>query len=570
MARLSIAEKLRIAAISAGRRRRGVVSQAFGLPPVRWLRKPQRADQLLIVPQDLRSADPSFWYEVKHGQFGLAGSLARLDGHSPFDLVPPGLAWERALHGFGWLRHLHAADEPEAAETARRLAIEWTIRNNGGHDIGWQPEILARRLISWISHSALLLEDADEQSYDIITRSLGAQLLRLSSAWRETPAGHPRLLALTALVLADLSIAGRDRSTAGDLRLFLDELGAQVQSDGSHASRNAAVVVELLLDLLPLKECFRSRGRMQPDALAAAITAMLEHVKAQRLGDGLLARFNGVGITRPASVATVLGYGDLGAPLEAAPAAELPASGYVRLLRGDTTLIADCAAPPPLELAGEACAGCLSFELDTGACVLIINSGMPGSGHADWRAVARSTAGHNTLVLGETSSSRLIRNGKLEALLGHAPIRGPAQVRAETIDSADGAVGFAASHDGYLDQFGMLHHRQIVLDQFGRRMVGTDRLKPPRGTLRLKRDVPFSIHFHLHPEARCQRAGKVGAVDIEAADQRWQLIAEGARVSIEQSTFFADTVGPLEALQIVLRGTTFGDTEVRWALTRVE
>lgn len=569
MARLSLAEHMRIAAISAGRRRRGVVSRAYGLPAVRWLRSPRRVDQLLIVPQDLRTVDPSFWYEVRHGQFGLAGSLARLDGHSPFDLVPPGRAWERTLHGFGWLRHLHAAGDPEAADTARRLAIEWTIRNDGGNGVGWQPGVLARRIISWISHAGLLLEECDEQSFDIITRSLGAQLVRLSSAWREAEAGHARLLSLTALLLADLSVAGRERGIDADLRLFLDELARQVMRDGSHSSRNAAVLVDLLLDLLPLRECFRSRGRQHPEQLGIAITRMLAHLKSQRLGDGLLARFNGIGVPQPASLATVLAYGDIGAAIEPTPTAETTASGYVRLARGDAVLIADCAGPPPLELSAAAEAGCLSFELSAGTRVLLANGGLPGSAHTDWTAAARATARHNTLVLGETSSSRMIRSRKLEALLGQPAIRGPAHVKAIAINGVDGSVGFEASHDGYLAEFGVLHHRQIVLDASGRRVVGTDRLMPPRGTLRLKRDVPFSIHFHLHPNATCRRTDRVGTVVIEAGGQRWQLVAEGARIGIEESLHFADAVGPLQSLQIVLRGATFGESEVRWALTRL-
>ena len=82
-------------------------------------------DHLLIVPQDLRTADPSFWHEMEHGQFGLAGSIAVLRGRSPFEIEPPSAAWARELHGFGWLRNLDAAGSDEARETGRKLALEW-------------------------------------------------------------------------------------------------------------------------------------------------------------------------------------------------------------------------------------------------------------------------------------------------------------------------------------------------------------------------------------------------------------------------------------------------------------
>jgi uncharacterized heparinase superfamily protein len=102
----------------------------------------------------------------------------------------------------------------------------------------------------------------------------------------------------------------------------------------------------------------------------------------------------------------------------------------------------------------------------------------------------------------------------------------------------------------------------------GRRIVGIDQLKPPRGVLRLKRDLPFAIHFHLHPGVNCRRGDKVGTALIEAGGQRWRMAAEGARLVIEESTYCADATGPLRRLQIVLRGATYGETEVRWALSR--
>jgi uncharacterized heparinase superfamily protein len=48
--------------------------------------------------------------------------------------------------------------------------------------------------------------------------------------------------------------------------------------------------------------------------------------------------------------------------------------------------------------------------------------------------------------------------------------------------------------------------------------------------------------------------------------QIWEFTAEGAALTIEEGTFFADSSGPRRALQFVLRGATFGDTTVRWQL----
>lgn len=565
MARPTLPERIRITAIAAERRRREVVSRTLNAPPFRWRRGSGRVDQLLIVPQDLRTPDPSLWLEMRSGQFGLAGSLAKLNGSSPFDIVPPSAAWERSLHGFSWLRHLQAADDAAAREAARLLAIEWAIRHANGAGFTWTPAVLSRRVISWISHAGCLLEGADETGYDIITTSLGAQLLRLSSSWREAPPGQPRLMALVALVLADLCVSGHDRRLPADLPLLVGELQRQVLPDGSHVSRNPATLVDLLLDLLPLRECFRVRGHPVPPELARSIDSMLAMLRFMRLGDGLLARFNGVGVPSPASLATVLAYADLADdPLDAAPE-----SGYVRLALGDTVLLADCGSPPPFALAERAAAGCLSFELSSGSQVIFSNGGAPGSAGAAHAAAARSTAAHNALVVGETSSASMIVDKRLDALLSDRPLRGPAHVDV-LLEEPEGGLGFDAHHDGYLARFGMLHRRRVVLRDGGRRIEGTDWLRPPHGVLRLKQDVPFAIHFHLYPGVTCARAGRVGTAIIDARGQRWRFASEGARLCIEPSRHYADTLGPLPSTQLVLRASSFGESEVRWVVSRID
>ena len=59
-----------------------------------------QAEQLLLAPQELRTADPSFATEIYNGHFGLAGRLAEIGAESPFDIKPPSEDWERELYGF--------------------------------------------------------------------------------------------------------------------------------------------------------------------------------------------------------------------------------------------------------------------------------------------------------------------------------------------------------------------------------------------------------------------------------------------------------------------------------------
>ena len=562
MARLKLSERIRITHLAADRLRRGAISSVLYSPPFRWQFAASAAEQLLIVPQDLRTADPSFWDEVEVGQFGLAGTVALADDASPFDLVPPSEAWARELHGFGWLRHLAAAGRPEARETARLLAAEWALRHRGGGGLAWEPHVTGRRLISWLSHSGLLLEDTDADTYEILTESLGIQLVRLAASWRNSPSGYPRLLALSSLLLAQLCISGHEGQVPETEKLFVQELTRQILPDGGHISRNPGVLVELMLDLLPLHQCFAARSLPAPPELAASLKAMLAMLKYMRLGDGMLARFNGMGVASPAGLATVLVYDDN----PGAVPAEAPASKYVRLERGASILIMDVGSPPPLEAAAEAHAGCLSFELSVGTELMLVNGGAPSPANSDWRSAARATASHNALCLGEKSSSKLIRHRTLEDLVGGPPIRFPDDVRAK-VEELDGALEIAAEHDGYIRRFDLMHRRTLALSATGRRLLGIDRLAGRHGTMRLRQDVPFAVHFHLHPGIVCRRGESptIAIIELPGGDV-WWFSLEGARLAIEESTYFADSAGPRRALQIIARGATSGETEVRWVL----
>ena len=558
---LNVSERLKIRSLSVERLRRRAVTLTLSSPFLRWRYAGNGADQIIIVPQELRAADPSFWTEVTHGYFGLATEIADLKGASVFRITPPSIAWERELHGFGWLRHLAATEEEEAATAARELVLEWIALKKMSHGVAYEPDVIARRLISWISQANILLEELDARAYTQIMSSIGQQIVALRTTWRNAPDGVPRIVCLIALVLSGLAVSGHDKQLKEAEAALVLELKRQILEDGGHISRSASVLSDLVLDLLPLGQCFGSRALVAPDEINAAIAKSLRFLRFMRLGNGMLARFNGVSTGSPAALATVLGYAS--GDFDIMPIAR--ASGYVRLERGATVVMTDIGSPPPLELSTEAQAGALSFEMTSRQYLIFANGGFPGPADHDWDSVARATASHNTLCLAETSSSRLIRHDQLESMVDGLPIRGPDTVTAEFHDSPSQAE-ITTNHDGYLKRFGLIHSRRLTLSSNGDRLDGIDTLEPPKGTLRLKQDLPYAIHFHLHPDCRCQSSAHRECRITLPDGETWVFSAdETADMSIEESLYFVDSAGPRPGLQIVLRGTTFGQTAVHWS-----
>ena len=133
---------------------------------------------------------------------------------------------------------------------------------------------------------------------------------------------------------------GQARMLKSVTRRLVDELGRQVLPDGGHASRNPGALIELLLDLLPLRQAFAARNVPPPPALNNAIDRMMPMLRFFRHGDGNFALFNGMGPTRSELVSTVLAYDDA----RGAPVANAPHSGYQRVQAGDALLLVDAGA----------------------------------------------------------------------------------------------------------------------------------------------------------------------------------------------------------------------------------
>jgi hypothetical protein len=185
-----------------------------------------------------------------------------------------------------------------------------------------------------------------------------------------------------------------------------------------------------------------------------------------------------------------------------------------------------------MELAGAACAGCLAFELSSGSELVLVNGGVPGEIEASRRIVARATSNHNTLCLGEQSSAKLVRDARLEREIGAPPLRHPDHVTC-AVREAEGAIELEASHDGYVGRWGLVHIRTLKLDAAGSRLEGCDKLGPAKGLLRFSWDVPFSIHFHLHPDARRSSDRRRRRWSWLENGERWRPSATGAAVPTE-------------------------------------
>ncbi|MBN9275967.1 MAG: heparinase II/III family protein, partial [Mesorhizobium sp.] len=343
-------------------------------PVFRWRYSGRTPERVLIAPPDLRLADPQIALEIYYGRYPLAGHMVETGGQSPFQMEVASRGWQKSLHGFRWLRHMRAAGTDLAAANARALVGDWiALHGNRISGPAWEPGTTAKRIIAWLSHSPVVLKDADYPFYRRFLKSLAFQVRYLRHVAETTRDGEPRLRVRIALAMASIAMpasVSRMRKAAQHLDAELDR---QILPDGGHCSRNPRAALDLLLDLLPLRQTYVNLGHDMPSQLIPCIDRIFPALRFFRHQGGELALFNGATYTLANELMSALRYDETGG----APFKALPSTSYHRLAVKETVVLMDTGLPRSVDLSATAAAGTLSIEMSSGKNRFIVNSGRP-------------------------------------------------------------------------------------------------------------------------------------------------------------------------------------------------
>lgn len=554
---------LELAEAALRRSAQGIARRAARWTPLRLL----RAERLVQPIPPLVKGNPALAAEIYRGRFHLAGTLVDAQNRIVFELAPPTEAFAASLHGFGWLMHLEAASRELPRVQARGLVGDWMGMSARHHPVARRLDVASRRLIAWIQHGPFLLHNADAGFHEAFMASLGRQATQLMNAIRLAPSGRNRLDAAIALAYAATALGGLESVRANLLERLSRELEQQILPDGGHISRNPAVLVELLLDLLPLRDAIERTSCELPHGLVAAIERMLPLLRFFLHGDGGLAGFNGV-TDRMAGAARAIVDADAvhGRPITLAPHV-----GYARLGHGRATVIADIGRPPAIGLNPGAQAGPLAFEFSDGPHRIVVNCGNSRLIDPRWAAASRCTAAHSTAILGERSSCLVVANRVTEKLFGSPLLFGPRTVEG-ALQSHPGGTILEARHDGYAAAYGYGHERRLYLASDGADLRGEDRFAPSPDGRTTDPETGFAVRFHLHPSVKVTMARDGASVVLLLPNRTgWRFCARGARLEVADSVYLLGQAAPRRTRQIVLTGTVGAEgTAVKWAFKRIE
>ena len=505
-------------------------------------------EKILGTPPALQPGDAEAGRAILNGAHTRHGKHVPLPMPAKAGIAETGVS--RYAQEFGWLADLRALGTDEAREFARRAIVDWLDIFGRWHPYTWRADIVGNRLVNWLTHYGFYGWAGDDPAARRFLKAAGSQVSHLSRSCGDPQNGYDRLAAAKGLIYAGIALSDCGRHLDTGLKAMREELEAQILPDGCHASRSPGVQARVLGDLISVRDTFLAAHLDPPDWLLRPIPELAAALRALRRPDGALAGFNGGPAISVSESSAILSA----AKSRAGTAPGAPHAGFHRLAAGDSHLILDAGAPPPIAAHPWGHAGTLAFELVSGNEPLIVNCGSGADDDPHWREALRTSAAHSTVIVDETNSSEIDPAGGF--------IRRCTNVAASRREAGNGVI-LEASHDGYVLPFGLTHRRLIMMAPSGEDIRGEDNLTGAGGDT-------FAARFHLHPGVQASMLGNGRSVLLKLRRSGWRFDAAAHPVRLEDSVFRTPDGRTRRSRQVVIQGGLSGTgATIRWRLSRL-
>ena len=529
-----------------------VADYAVTSPLVRWTWTGPASDEWVGALGEFRPTDRETVLEMMQGRYLLSSKLVDTHGVSPFSIEVEHDDWLDDLQAFAWLRHFRDARTDEERRFARALTLDWIGREGSFSRDTWAPSLCARRVLNWLRHFNILVEGASMEQAATIARSLSTQIQSLRL--RGTLATEPVDALLAAIALVGVALCNDSSETELNARLrrvhrLLDQ---QIDDDGLHRSRCAKVQVQILVELITIRQALRRTQEQYANEFTELLESMHRALDAVSLGTGEPAYFHGTGQMAHDLVVAVQ------AQSPARARATGTAGGYGRLIWGRSIVVADGGLVPPPEYSANAHASALAFEFSHGRDLVVCNCGPAPAGMENNRQLFRQGIAHSAPTINALSAAGIPISGPLAGRL--VPIGAPARIEAEEADHS-----LVITTHGYEDRFGVTIQRSLTLLSEGKTLVGQDKLIHARHRV----SGACAIRFHLAHQTEAQESDDLVRRKLNSG-AIWTFLWEGAEMRIEESVRQSAYFGFHRTRQIVLDVLAADADEVSWIFTLEE
>ena len=393
----------------------------------------------------------------------------------------------KKLHNFFWL---YSLDLKSSNKLTQSIIENWIDKNTMYKSQVWESDILAKRIISWISNSKLTYEDSTEEYKEKFNFLISKQLNHLMNEMERSKFPDDKIIGCTAIILAGISYKEDYYLNYGS-KLLKYIISFSLDQEGFPKSRNFRQLYFYLKYFVLIRELFKEVYMEVPDYLDEAIFYLGQSYNLFWQTTKTSNLFNGNNEINKSDFDNYLidkGYKFKNSKNEI--------GGYVQFKNKKNSLIIDIGKPPIKKFSNNYQSGTFSFEFTYLSNKIICNSGYFQKQKHQLNNISRSSVAHSTLILDNSSISKFKNDS-----LGIKYVENNLKIFDKKIVEEKNNWFVSASHDGYLKNYGVIHKRS--LEFIGNRylLIGRDEIIKKKNF----KYSQFEIRFHLLPEAKATK-----------------------------------------------------------------
>jgi uncharacterized heparinase superfamily protein len=390
------------------------------------------------------------------------------------------------LHNFLWLSLIDRKDD---TSIIRKIITLWMYKNNNYKPTTWKNEIISGRVLSWILNANIILSNTNHTFNQKFLESIIVQTNHLKKNFNFEKDENKKIESLTAILLSGLVFKEYKENYNFGIKVLEKLVEDFFDEDGFPLTRNPNDLLKFLKFLILIKECISDAQEYMPEFLELIIEKNLICLKNITTPNNQIPLFNGG--TEIELFEFYKYISDLNIKCK-----NLKKNvGGLKIIKNKRDVVFfDSGSLPEKKYSNSYQSGSLSFEYYNDGEKIITNCGYGSNISPKARLLSRLTSAQSTLCLNDTSLVKFERNKMLNNAFGYS-LKGKFRILDENFEENESQIVASASHNAYINNYGYIHKRQIILNKKNNTLKGTDELIKKKNI----KNVNFCIRFHLYP-----------------------------------------------------------------------
>jgi len=457
------------------------------------------------------------------------------------------------LNSFFWLFSL---DLRSSKKNTQNVILQWIERNQWYSPKSWEVDIVAKRIIAWISNSRLTYEDGSADYKNKFNSVIKKQINHLINEIDGSEWVDDKMIGCAAIILTGLSYKDKDQCLKTGLNLLRKLIKFSFDNDAFPKSRNIRQLCFYLKYFILIREWFKESQSEIPDFINENIYYLGQAYAFCWQNNKVDLLFNGNNESNNIDFDHYLkrfGYSFKNQNSEL--------GGYAALNNKKITLIMDVGSSPDKKFSSNYQAGSLSFEIISSGKKLICNSGYYQNHTHQLNRLSKSSAIHSALILDDRSSCNFNKTKNESSKISHG-----LKILKKNIVFEKNYWKINSAHDGYLKQYGVIHEREIEFYPEHIKFIGHDKIIFKNNIKNLK----FEIRFHLEPNIKAMKTQDNKSILIDLDGEGWKFNSDNNNINIDNGLYFGKKDYFVDNKNIVISGMTNDENQtIKWEITKL-